>query len=178
MKKPQEKAQESSVQIRTFINSLATLICGGLLTACASSVIVPHGVEVSAIGPAHVLEQEGLEGERVVWGGQIVEVENQAEQTVLVVASYPLDSSDRPRWQQEAGVRFIAVQAGFLEPLTFAPGRFVTLLGTVNGTEERAVGEFDYLHPRMVAEDIYLWPADPYLWGGPVHWNFGVGIHL
>jgi len=166
------------VQIRIAIRSLLAVGFGALLAACASSVIVPDGLDVSAIGPAHVLEQDGHEGERIVWGGQIVEIENQAEQTVLVVASYPLDSSDRPRWRQEAGVRFIAIQDGFLEPLTFAPGRFVTLLGTVDGREERAVGDFDYLHPRMVVEDIYLWPADPYLWSGPVRWNFGVGIHL
>ncbi|MEN1727916.1 MAG: Slp family lipoprotein, partial [Pseudomonadota bacterium] len=101
-----------------------------------------------------------------------------AERTILVVASFPLDSSDLPEWTEEAGVRLIAEQGGFLEPLTFAPGRFVTLMGRIDGTEQRAVGEFDYRHPRMLTEEIYLWPADPYLWGGQVRWNFGLGVSL
>lgn len=148
------------------------------LCACASSVIVPDGVEVAPVGPAHVLERGGHDGELVVWGGQIVEVDNLADRTILVVASHPLDSSDRPRWQQEPGVRFIAEQSGFLEPLTFAPGRFVTVLGTVDGTEQRPVGQFDYRHPKLLTQDLYLWPVDPYYWDRQVRWNVGFGVRL
>ena len=146
------------------------------LSACSTSVIVPDGVEVAPVGPAHVLERGGHEGERVVWGGEIVEVENLADRTLIVVASYPLDSSDRPRWRDQAGVRFVAEQEGFLEPLTFSPGRFVTLLGRVDGTVQRPVGQYDYRHPLLQTEDIYLWPADPYYWSGPVRWNVGIGF--
>jgi outer membrane lipoprotein len=160
--------------LRALIAAAALLLLGG----CASSVIVPKGVDVAPVGPAHVLERGGHEGELVVWGGQIVEVENLADRTILVVASYPLDSSDRPRWQQEPGVRFIAEQSGFLEPLTFAPGRFVTVLGTVDGMEQRPVGQFDYRHPKLQTNDLYLWPADPFYWDRQLRWNLGVGVYL
>jgi outer membrane lipoprotein len=166
------------VRIDLSIRFLAALLGTLLLAACASSVIVPEGVEVAPVGPAHVLERGGHDGQTVVWGGQIVEVENLADRTLLVVASYPLDRSDRPRWQEAPGVRFIAERSGFLEPLTFAPGRFVTVLGTVDGTEQRPVGEFDYRHPKLNAEALHLWPADPYFWDPQVRWNLGIGVHL
>jgi len=164
--------------LRTHTARLLAAVAILSLCACASSVIVPDDVEVAAIGPAHVLERSGLDGNRVVWGGQIVAVENLSDRTILVVASYPLDRTDRPRWQQEPGVRFIAEQTGFLEPLTFAPGRFVTIMGTVDGTEQRPVGQFDYRHPKLSTEEIYLWPADPYYWDRQVRWNVGVGFSL
>lgn len=160
--------------LRSLFAALAVLF----LAACASSVIVPKDVEIAPVGPAHVLEEGGHNGKTVVWGGQIVAVDNLADRTLLVVASYPLDRSDRPRWQAEPGVRFIAEQSGFLEPLTFAPGRFVTVLGTVDGTEQRPVGQFDYRHPKLKTDDLYLWPADPFYWDRGVRWNLGVGVYL
>lgn len=164
--------------IRRLVPRLFVVLAAFALSACASSVIVPDGVEVAPVGPAHVLERGTHDGERVVWGGQIVEVENLADRTVLVVASYPLDRSDRPQWREEPGVRFIAEQTGFLEPLTFAPGRFITVLGTVDGTEQRPVGQFDYRHPKLLTEELYLWPDDPYYWDRQVRWNIGLGVVL
>lgn len=167
-----------AIGLSSFAQRVCVILVVLSLCACASSVIVPDGVEVAPVGPAHVLERGGHNEKRVVWGGQIVDVENLEDRTLLIVASYPLDRSDRPRWQQEPGVRFIAEQSGFLEPLTFAPGRFVTILGRVAGTEQRQVGQFDYRHPKINTEELHLWPADPYFWDRQVRWNFGLGIHL
>ncbi|MBB6086161.1 Slp family lipoprotein [Wenzhouxiangella marina] len=149
-----------------------------LLVACATSPVATDGEEIAPVGPAHVLEDQSLVGELVVWGGRIVEVENRADRTLLVVASLPLDRADRPRLHYEPGVRFIAEQPGYLEPLTFAPGRFVTILGTVSGTRIRAVGDYDYLHPTMDIEKLHLWPSDPMMWSPHWRWNFGIGIRL
>lgn len=154
------------------------VLAAGLLVACASSPVAPEGVTIAPVGPAHALADESHLDQLVIWGGQIIEVENQADQTLLVVASYPLDRSDRPRLDTEPGVRFIAEQSGFLEPLTFAPGRFVTLLGRVQATRTRAVGAYAYEHPVLLVDRIHLWPVDPALWTPAARWQFGIGIQL
>ena len=154
------------------------LISMALIAACASSPIAPEGVTIAPVGPAHVLEEDFHQGKLVIWGGRIVEVENQSDITLLAVASYPLNRADQPRTDAEPGVRFLVINPGFLEPLSFAPGRFVTVLGRVSGLRERPVGEFTYTYPVIETEEIHLWADDPELWRNRTRWNFGVGIRL
>lgn len=146
------------------------------IAGCARSPVVDEGVEVAAVGPAHVLAEDGHDGERVVWGGRIVAIENLAESTELTVVSYPLQRGDRPRIRSEPGIRFIVVEAGFLEPVQYAPGRFVTVLGTVDGLAHRSVGEYIREHPVLQSERIHLWPADPAEWQSGPRFSIGVGV--
>lgn len=146
--------------------------------ACAVSPLDTAGREVSAIGPAHVLDDPARIGETVVWGGRIAEIINLVDATELIVVSYPLDHGDRPRVRAEGGVRFIGLRPGYLEPLNFTPGRFVTVLGHVTGIEKRPVGEFTYDHPVMEVEQLHLWPVDPAAWYSRTRIGIGVGIRL
>jgi outer membrane lipoprotein len=148
------------------------------MVGCAQSPVVDQDVEVAAVGPAHVLAEEGHEGERVVWGGRIVAIENLSEATELTIVSYPLDRGDRPRLRSEPGVRFILVESGFLEPVQYAPGRYVTVLGTVDGLAERAVGQSLRDHPVLLAERIHLWPADPAEWQARSRISVGIGVRF
>lgn len=156
---------------------LLTLLAG-LLAACASSPVVEDGVAVAPIGPAHVLAESGHEGQLVVWGGRIVSITNRADVTELEVVSLPLDRGDRPRWQAEPGVRFIVRQPGFLEPMQYVPGRYITVLGEVLGLEERAVGEYLYEQPAVASSNLHLWPADPAQWQRRTNFSIGIGIRL
>lgn len=160
--------------IRPYFLLLAIL----LLTGCATSPVAIKGIEVSGYGPAHVLTGESIPGDRVVWGGRIVATENLPGYTELIVASYPLDRADRPRYRQPAGVRFVLFQDGFLEPLDWAPGRYITVLGVVEGIEERTTGEFVHAHPVLRAENLHLWPRDPTQWRTQTAFSIGVGIRL
>jgi len=160
-------------------------ICRGIglatslaLAGCASSPLELDGRAVSGTGPAHVLEDSGHIGDTVVWGGEILEVRNLEDHTELVVASYPLDRADRPRLKRNAGVRFVLEHPGFLEPAAFRPGRFVSVLGRVEGLDERRVGDYPYKHPVMSAEDLYLWPADTREWDRGPRFGVGIGISL
>jgi outer membrane lipoprotein len=162
------------VRTRRFLPALLAI----LLAACAQSPVAPEGVGVAAVGPAHVLAEEGHEGELVVWGGRIVAVENLAGHSELIVVSLPLDRADRPRINAEPGVRFMVIEQGFLEPMQFAPGRYVTVLGRVSGIEERAVGEYLYQHPSIEVERLHLWPADTSRWQSSPRFSIGVGIRL
>lgn len=136
------------------------------------------GAEISATGPAHVLSGAGQTGDRVVWGGRIVAVENLSDRTELIVASYPLDRGDRPKLREDAGVRFVLVEDGFLEPVDYAPGRYITALGTVAGVEDRLTGEHIHAHPVLDAERIHLWPANPAEWQSRSRFSIGIGVRL
>jgi outer membrane lipoprotein len=162
--------------VRTKLFLIALL--ASLLAACAQSPVTPGDAEVAAVGPAHVLAEEGHEGDLVVWGGRIVTVENLAGHSELIVVSLPLDRGDRPRIRSEPGVRFMAVEPGFLEPMQYTPGRYVTILGRVTGIEERTVGEYVYQHPTIEVERLHLWPADTSRWQSSPRFSIGVGIRL
>ncbi len=153
---------------------LLLLLAGG----CAQSPVAPRDAEVAPYGPAHVLSGDAPAGETVVWGGRIVAVKPLADRTELVIASYPLDRADRPRIRERAGVRFVMVDARFLEPVDWSPGRFVTVLGTIEGIEDRLTGEHLHAHPVIHAERVHLWPADPVEWRTQPVFNIGVGVRL
>lgn len=149
-----------------------------LLASCATSPLDTDAREIAPAGPAHVLSGDAAPGETVIWGGEIVAVYNGAEVTELVVVSHPLDRGDRPRLDAEGGVRFVAVHPGFLEPVNHAPGRYVTLLGRVDGIQERHVGEFPVRHPVVAVEQLHLWPRDPRQWDQRPRFSIGVGVRL
>jgi len=71
---------------------------------------------------------------------------------------------------------FIIRQRGFLEPMSFAPGRHVTALGEFVGIESRSVGAFPLDHPVLEVRQIELWPVEPNSARGNVH--FGIGVRL
>jgi len=151
-----------------------TIVIGG----CAAGPFEAENAAVSRVGPAHVLAESGHEGQRAIWGGQIVNVLNLADRTEIEVVSLPLDRADRPRLGSEGGVRFLLVQPGFLEPTRYAPGRYLTVLGEIVGLEERPVGEYLYDHPVLAAEQIHLWPADSANWQSRTRFSIGIGVRL
>lgn len=149
-----------------------------LIAACANSPVATDADQVVPRGPAHVLEGNSQPGDRVIWGGRIVAVRNLAEYTELGVVSYPLDRADRPRLDEDPGVRFLIEHPGFLEPVRYAPGRFVTVLGTVAGIENRQVDEYLLAQPVLHAEQLHLWPSDASRWQSRTQFSIGVGIRL
>lgn len=150
----------------------------GLTGGCAQSPVATRDVPVAPYGPAHVLSGEAPQGETVVWGGRIVAIEPLADRTELVVASYPLDRADRPRIRERAGVRFVMIDSRFLEPVDWSPGRFITVLGSIEGIEDRLTGEHRHAHPVIHAHRVHLWPADPAEWRTQPVFNIGVGVRL
>ncbi len=162
---------------RVTLSALLLLLAGSGLTGCAASPFSGQS-DVAPLGPAHALENADSLGARVVWGGRIVAIDNFSDHTEIVVASYPLDRSDRPRLDREPGVRFVLIASGFLDPIQYAPGRFLSALGVVEDPIDRAIGEYLYEHPSLLAEDLHLWPADPARWQPRTSFSVGVGIRL
>ena len=93
------------------------------------------------------------------WGGEIIAVEADAQQTCFVVLSRSLSPTARPVVKREESLgRFIACRQGFYDPALFAEGRDITVTGRIADYESRKVSNFDYRYPRVAAEVIHLWP--------------------
>lgn len=150
------------------------LIVVALLTACAQPVFNPQGTAPGLTPEYAAARIQAVAGERVIWGGVLVKVSNLARSTELEILAYPLDRRQRPQRDDRPQGRFIARYPGYLEPVTYAPGRLVTVLGRVEGLDTRKVGEAPYTYPMVATESVHLW--DPEKPGSDVHFGVGIGI--
>lgn len=147
-----------------------------MLGGCASSPFDTQGREPAALGPGEALEQRDASGARVIWGGRIVGIVNRGEATELEVLALPLGPGDRPRREADGGARFVILHPGFLDPMTYAPGRFVTVMGRFSGVESRSVGAFPLDHPVVSAEQLELWPVTPN--SSRANLSLGIGVRF
>ncbi len=154
---------------------LTPLLLMLLLLGCSSKPVLPtEGAELELSAAQAVAMGESAVGKRVVWGGVIIASSNLQGQSRLEVLAYPLNEQLRPQTGQAAGSRFIAHRAGYLETVDYAPGRQVTLVGTVGGTEQAQLGEHNYTYPLIDAEQIHLWPKGSVSSEPKV--RFGIGV--
>ncbi|HKK04417.1 MAG TPA: Slp family lipoprotein [Gammaproteobacteria bacterium] len=115
-----------------------------------------------------------VRGKTVLWGGVIVATTNLKDATQLEVLAYPLDSDERPDPGAKPLGRILIEKSGYLEPVDYAQGRFVTALGSVQGTRDGRVGQSSYTYPVLQAKQVYLWPRR----GGETQtrFHFGIGV--
>ena len=86
-----------------------------LLTACAPAPIYKPDASTVTAAPSAVAAAPGnYAGGNVIWGGRIVGVHNFPDHSEIELLGYPLDSSQRPRLDQTAGGRFIALMPGYV----------------------------------------------------------------
>ncbi|MEZ9777731.1 Slp family lipoprotein [Vibrio sp. 10N.261.54.A5] len=97
------------------------------------------------------------EAKSVRLGGVISKVTNLKDKTRIEVANMPISSSGKPDIDAEPKGRFVGYIDGYVEPLSFAEGRLVTLVGTSNGTEDGTIGDYPYTFPVMNVYNQRLW---------------------
>ena len=117
--------------------------------------------------------QEKARDVRVMWGGVIIKAANTSDHTDFTVLFYPLDNAQRPDLNQKPRSRFLVRYPGYLETMVYAPGREVTILGALQGSEEGKVGDAAYTFSVLKADKVYLWPIGD---DSRVHFGVGVGI--
>lgn len=166
------------------MRQLALFFVVTVIVAGCATTPTPLSGEFSQV----TLEQarsQSLSGQRVRWGGEIVEVRPLDEKTCLEIMSRQLGASARPRETDATDGRFIACRPGFIDPAAFKPGREVTVVGNLEGVDSGKIGEFEYRFPRLAADTIYLWPKrekyddryrhyspffyDPFFWPYPYY---------
>ena len=163
-----------------WFSTAAALALGG----CASVPSQLAGDQFATVTPQQAGAQ-GANGQRVRWGGEIIKVEPRADATCFEVLSRELYADARPNRRDHSDGRFIACSQGFYDPATYPKGRDLTVVGSINGTEQHKVGEYNYTFPRVNADQVYLWPKrqrydyypaygyyDPF-WGPSWGWGGG-----
>ena len=119
---------------------------------------------------------ERYHGLDVVWGGKIVDVRNLADSTEVQIVAYPLDASQRPDPNAPTLGRFVVALPGYVEPLDFPAGRFVTLRGQVAGSRTLPIDEHELVLPLVADATMHLWPPNFPYEEPRVHFSFGVGV--
>jgi outer membrane lipoprotein len=129
--------------------------CGGVISKEIRGEAAPvKGLEDVRRDPGR------YQGRTVILGGDIIAVENQKSSTVLTVLDRPLNFRDRPQDSDASEGRFLVKVSRYLEPFVFAPGRTVTVAGTVAGTETFPLGKTTYVYVVLEAKQVYLWPKE------------------
>jgi outer membrane lipoprotein len=156
----------------TFLLMLA------MLASCASAPrFDTDGINQALTPQSAAAQASGDMGNRVIWGGTIVAAHNETQYTELEVLAYPLDGSQRPRLGQRPEGRFRARWNGYLETADYAPGRQLTVKGSLLAPVAGTVGEAGYVFPVVAAEQLELWSQAPASGGRPnVHFGIGVVI--
>ena len=151
----------------------------GLAAALAACASTPIDLEERGAAPAPVTASEvadasaPAEGE-VLWGGTIIASTPLESGSQLEIVAYPLDRTQRPQLGRASEGRFLVESGDYLEPLDFAEGREVTVLGALEGVEEGRVGEARRDFPVVRATDLHLWRGEAPRSG--TGFTFGIGI--
>ncbi|MCW8327537.1 Slp family lipoprotein [Photobacterium sp. SDRW27] len=102
-------------------------------------------------------DPEQVQGQEVRIGGIIAAIDNEKQRTRIEIVSLPLTSDGRPKLDAKPQGRFVGYVPGFIEPLEYRPGRLLTVVGRIDGSEQGTVGEFDYLFPVVKVSGSQLW---------------------
>jgi outer membrane lipoprotein len=96
-------------------------------------------------------------GQTVILGGHVIEVRNEARQTIVVVLQTPLGSGQEPLPPDRSEGRFMLQHDGFLDPEVFAKGRTLTAAGEVAGVIREMIDHEPYDYILLTSREIHLW---------------------
>ncbi|MCK4834949.1 MAG: Slp family lipoprotein [Gammaproteobacteria bacterium] len=158
-----------------MISRLLFIIVISLLAGCASKPSFDTRQVDPSLTPQSVLaELELTRDKTALWGGTILDTRNLEDSTQIEILAYPLNSSYRPLLDSKPLGRFIIKHPGYLEPATYGPGRLLSVLGKVAGSQTGNVGESTYTYAVIHSQQLHLW--SPESMKSRTSFHFGVGI--
>ncbi|MCG6534361.1 MAG: Slp family lipoprotein [Syntrophales bacterium LBB04] len=112
-------------------------------------------------------------GKIVLLGGTIVQTVPKPHETEIEVVQKQVSSSGEPYLTDQSEGRYLVVVNRFLDPAIYRSGRDITVVGEVQGSVLRRLGEIDYRYPVIAALEIYLWKELFSPQGYPYPYPFG-----
>lgn len=160
-------------------NALAvSLLIGSTLLVSGCATPYDIGNADPRVTPVEAAKDvAGMLNHTVAWGGLIAAAKNLKDKSEIEVVGYPLDSENRPNQDAKPTGRFLVIQPGYLETADYAPGRLITVVGTVTETRSGTVGEAKYVYPVVVATKLQLWPI-PSVDRREPSFHFGIGVGI
>ncbi len=114
------------------------------------------------------------EGKTVILGGVIIGVKNTSGGASLDALEKPLDSRGRPRDTDVSRGRFVVYHPRHLDPAIYAPGREITVVGKVLGSEPRQLDEVQYPYLMLLSRKLFLHLTTSKKRAPEVHFGFGI----
>jgi len=115
---------------------------------------------------------EAYRGSLVIWGGEILKVQNTQTGSEMYILETPLEHRQRPKGRHHAEGRFIARTALFLDPQVYKNGTRVTVAGVIEGSRVEPLGNTQLRYPLLQLDQVAIWPppapvvvAPYYGWG-------------
>jgi outer membrane lipoprotein len=162
-------------RIKSILAAAVLLAWLVVTTGCA---VTPDfkldGVNKTITPKEAATEMNRFQGQKVMWGGIIVNGTNTKQGTQFEVLAYPLDSNYKPKTNQNTLGRFIATTSQYLETLDYAQGRLLSVVGTLKETKEGKIGDAEYTYPVIKMDQHQLWPQGSQVSEPRLH--FGVGV--
>ena len=151
---------------------MCSLALAVVLGGCASAFPREVMRDVATAVTAADLRRDPVvyKGARVIVGGEILSTQPKTGQTEIELLARRLRDDDSPEQSDRSPGRLLLRSPDFLDPAVYAPGRRITVIGTVSGEEERKVGELPYRYPVITVERIRLWAQDVGQYGSYYPW--------
>lgn len=148
-----------SFSTRSSIYGFGYIMLVTLLTSCASNI--PEKISslpAKAINISEVQQNpDQSTGIQVRWGGVINKVENQATHTRVEIISKDLYDDGKPKVDSSSKGRFIANYPGFVDPVIYKEGDYITIVGKIESVDAALIGEYSYSYPVVNVDSEYLW---------------------
>lgn len=161
-----------------------TLALALLVSGCATYPEVVRVSDESMLVTYTAATQGKVQQGTARWSGVIAKVQNNASNTRLEIVYFPDSAGGRPQVSDQTPGRFVAYVKGFVDPLVYAAGKQITVLGALAPAEAGKVEQFEYVFPVIQDAAVYLWPKrqervevetfpmwDPF-------WGMRSGIHI
>lgn len=155
------------------------VILSVLMAACAGGISKQVRSQVTYTGGFADLQQrpDRYVGETVILGGRVIETRVAQGLTELVILHLELNSSDRPALKDQSQGRYLVQAQQFLDPALYPQGTLITVVGRVQGSEDRAIDRMTYAYPVIQLLEIKKWePRD--LQSPRFHFGIGVGTRF
>jgi outer membrane lipoprotein len=130
-----------------------------ILTGCAGGISREARSQVSYTGSFSSVQQnpDSHKGEIIMWGGSIIETLNKKGPTEMTVLQLELTDQGYPENRDLSQGRFLVHSTQFLDPAIYPEGTLITVVGRVEGSETRLIGEMPYQYPVITVIELKKW---------------------